>query len=1120
VPSVNAPGLTPEELQRVEACLQDFDSGWEDGALPRRAGELPPDGPARRLALAGLVKIDLRQQWRLGRKKPLEDYLAEHPELGTPETVALDLIQAEMQARRQAGDPLPWSELARRFPRQTEQLRRGLEQLWQKPPVDVRPAPAVPQTADPPQATDLPASARGTVHSVAPADVGTIRPSPVPEASVPGPPAQPDAPAGPRYPILKELGRGAMGTVYLAQDTQLRRPVALKIPHVRPGDPPELLERFYREARAAATLDHENICRVYDVGEVKGVPFLTMAYIEGQPLLEVLRACKPMPQRRAAEIVHKLARALQAAHAQGVVHRDLKPSNVMVRRDGEPILMDFGLARHLEHDVRLTQSGELMGTPAYMPPEQVRGEVDGVGPHSDVYSLGVILYELLTGQVPFAGGMGVVMHRILTETPKPPSALRADLDPALEKICLRATAHKPGDRYPSMADLAADLAAYLQVGSRPSPDLISSPGLPRGDFRQDTLALGSTVGAGGSRPGRRLALTALVVVGAVLALGAAGYLYWVLQGEPGPVTQDRGKPQDHKQQKQEPPPPREVRVRLTTRPPGARVLLGGKELQGKFDGTFLLPPGNQRLRLELDGHRPREVEVEVRAGAGPFEFPLEPLPSERYALLVGVHQPGGGLPDFLHAEPDVVELGRLLVAGGYAADKVLVLTQTRGAKDQSPLPDADRIRAALRDLAGRCTPADSLLVALVGHAVQPEGQEGAHFCPAGADLKDVKTLLPLREVHAALQGCRARGRLLLLDCWRRDESDAPPGPPRPQAVLPPGDVPALLACSPGEWSYEHPRRRHGAFLDAVLRGLLDAGDGTLPGLADFVRKEVAAAVQRPGGDRQTPKLVGPPGAAARPRLRLEGALAAYARGVDLLEQAEGLQAGKEKDERYAQAAAELDEAVRLGGSFPEVYTRRAEARFRIGKFKEGADDCRQALRLDPDDTTAYAHLAVIEATRKELKGALTNHEEAIRREPAYARGYNDRGQTYFKAGQFGEAIKDFTRALELNPRLKWAYYNRGSARFKRNDFKGGIDDETEAIKLDEGLTMAWYVRGLCRLGLEHFGEAVKDLNEVIRQAPKFAAAYERRAQAHAGNGDPDAAAADRETARKLKAGPK
>jgi predicted Ser/Thr protein kinase len=322
--------------------------------------------------------------------------------------------------------------------------------------------------------------------------------APTPVSSAPALPEHLPAPFG-RYQLVKLLGRGGMGMVYLAQDSQLDRLVALKAPHFTEAEGPHVRERFLREARAAAGLRHANICPVYDVGELDGIPYLTMAYIEGRTLAEMLRGdWKPLPPPRAAALVHKLALALTEAHSHQVIHRDLKPGNIMLTADGEPVLMDFGLARRDDSgDIRLTQQGAVLGTPAYMAPEQAKGDSRTVGPRCDIYSLGVLLYELLTHRLPFRGvDTFAVLAKVMTEAPPPPSQYQPGVDAKIEAICLKAMAKEPADRYPAMAGFAAALADYLQkadqtLAVKSRPPIAQSLAPPRG-----RRALGIALAAG------------------------------------------------------------------------------------------------------------------------------------------------------------------------------------------------------------------------------------------------------------------------------------------------------------------------------------------------------------------------------------------------------------------------------------------------------------------------------------------------------------------------------------------------------------------------------------------------------------------------------------------------
>lgn len=267
-----------------------------------------------------------------------------------------------------------------------------------------------------------------------------------------------------RYRIVRKLGQGAMGSVFLANDEQLRRKVALKVPRGDVQRDAELRVRFEREARAVAALDHPNICRVHDIGEFEGIHYICMGYIEGCSLERFAVAESGLGEQRIAELMLKLAKALGAAHEAGFIHRDLKPANVMIDTHDEPVILDFGLARKVapNQDTRLTQTGGNVGSPAYMSPEQVDGDHEKIGVQTDVYSLGVLLYELLTGRLPFEGSMASVMGQIMTKEPDRPSEYRRDLSVRLEKICLRMMAKQTETRYLSMHAIAADLQEYLE----------------------------------------------------------------------------------------------------------------------------------------------------------------------------------------------------------------------------------------------------------------------------------------------------------------------------------------------------------------------------------------------------------------------------------------------------------------------------------------------------------------------------------------------------------------------------------------------------------------------------------------------------------------------------------
>lgn len=279
--------------------------------------------------------------------------------------------------------------------------------------------------------------------------------------SVSGADASPELPIEfGRYRLLKQLGVGGMATVFLADDTILNRKVALKLPHIANTNRNHL-DRFRREAQLSASLEHPNICQVYDIGEHEGRPYLTMAYIEGDTLDKIIRTRGAVASGIAASLVRGIANTVHFAHLQGIIHRDLKPANIMIMKSQKFVIMDFGLARRFEkEDRQLTVTGAVLGTPAYMAPEQLRGESDKIGPQSDVYSLGIILYELLVGERPFQGTLPQIYAEVLTAHSIAPSIERG-IDPALCAICRKATTSDIEQRYRSASELAAGLSDYL-----------------------------------------------------------------------------------------------------------------------------------------------------------------------------------------------------------------------------------------------------------------------------------------------------------------------------------------------------------------------------------------------------------------------------------------------------------------------------------------------------------------------------------------------------------------------------------------------------------------------------------------------------------------------------------
>ncbi len=854
-----------------------------------------------------------------------------------------------------------------------------------------------------------------------------------------------------RYRLLQKLGQGGMGVVWRAYDSQLKRVVALK-QILRGEEDPKTAERFLREAQAAARLRHPNILGVHEVGVIGGHLYFTNDFILGRSLRQAMDG-GPLSAKESVALVKQVADALAYAHGEGIVHRDVKPENILLDQQGKPYVMDFGLAKDVKAEMgpNLTGSGQVLGTPGYMSPEQAEGWSEALGPPSDQFSVGVMLYELLTGVLPFAGkSFGELLDALRHEEPAAPAKLNPRVHRDVDTICRKALEKDPLRRYDSMAALAADLGRWLEgepIAARPA-SVMGRLWRRVARNRRVVIPIAGTVIAA-------LVWTAVVVAQGSKRRRVEAEASRLLEEGRGPLEQAQvylcHEGANYEEMRERVEAGRRLIEQALAKTPDNAL---GQDLLGRAWGL---------LGWEEKAEACYREAIRIDPGFGGAHLHLGMLLLDRAIVLKAISIPAA-------SQTEVDERAQACMRLATAEFDTAARSSWAGQDSQSRalVPIAQMFVAGqMQDVARSAMDTATRFGNTPGcerfHLLAALAQEGA------ARRAALESALQMCPGNTVARFKRARGR-----------GDS-------------GDTDGAIA------DYDRAIAVNPRFAAAIHnRGWMRHAKGDLDGaIADYGR---ALALE----PHYTWALSNR-GLAHQQKGDLEAALADYDQALAIDPRCLGAlinrSGAREARGDLEGAISDCDQALAIDPRCLDALINRSSARKAKGDLDGAVADCDQAIAVDSKCVEAYTIRGTARREQRDWRGAIADLDQALLVNPKYANALVGRGNIREDTGDWDGAIADYDQALAIAPGRASAYTGRGIARRAKGNQDGAIADFEQALRLDPKHGAAYLGRGLVRAAKgDHVG-AIADFDQVIAINPRDADAFYNRGKARDANGN-------------------